>query len=197
MKRTAVTGLLLGAFAVASSAAVLARLSDAELVEHSESIVVVTVQSSQPSWQDPDGDGVSQIWTTVEVRVDQVLKGNHRPGDTLSLLQMGGQIGEIRYVIPGLPEFAAGERSLLFLDGNLDNPKYTPLTGWAQGRWKVTTAPDGSDRAQRDFAGSCFARQEGGEVVPDQAPPTPEEALSVVLQRFSQEIAAQAERSGR
>lgn len=174
-------------------AAVLIRLSDAQLVEHARHVVVATVTAVQPSWMDPDADGVSQIYTTIEVRVDQVLHGDARVGDPMSFIQQGGTIGRVQYRIHGMPEFAPGDRALLFLEGNLTACKYSPIVGLAQGRWIVRTDADGRDVARRDFTGCCFANPDGTPAQQDLTPDQGEEPLADLIGRFQQEIARRRE----
>lgn len=191
-RRLLAVAVLVGGTALAARAAVLIRLTDAELVQHSSHVVAGTVTAVSTSWRDPDGDGVSQIWTTVELRVDQVLKGPSRVGDTLTFHQLGGRIGEVEFKIAGMPKFAQGDRELLFLMANLDNPKYTPLVGFAQGRWKIRTDDKGTDFARRDFSDSCFYRFDKNKPIEDAKPSEAEELLSDVVGRFQKEIAAQS-----
>ena len=74
-----------------------------------------------------------------------------------------------------MPEFAAGDRTLLCLGASLMESRYTPLVGWAQGRWSVRAGDDGQYLARRDYADSCFAAVVNGKLVPADRPETPEE----------------------
>lgn len=183
----ATAALTLVLFAPAA-AVLLVPLSDAQLTAASTHVVLVTFTGVSVSTQDPDGNGTSQPWTTLTARVDQSLKGPLAAGDTLTFLQMGGTAGGRTVRIPGMPAFAQGDRALLFLNGRLANPRFTPLVGWAQGAWRVRTAADGTEIAARDFSDSCFASLDDGRLAPGQKPPTPEEPLAALLARFQQEI---------
>lgn len=177
--------------ASAASAAILVKFSDTDLVQKSDRIVLGTVLSVTPEWRDPDADGVSQIWTAIEFRVDQVLKGPDQPGQTITFLQMQGKVDGTEYRLSGIPNFAAGEQHLLFLYGDLMNPKYTPLTGMAQGKWNVFPAQDNTLHARRDFSESCFLKRDGDRLVEDAKPSEAEEPLADVLARFQKEVAAE------
>lgn len=190
LKRALVTLGLAAIVSIAARAAVLIHLNDAELVGHSAHIVEATVKDVSTAWMDPDGNGREEIWTTVRVRVDRVLKGGSSVGDVLTIRQLGGKIGDIEYHIFGMPEFAAGERDLLFLDARLDNSRYTPLVGLAQGRWKIRKTQEGAEVARRDFKDSCFMDPDRG--IEEQKPSEAEEPYEDVLGRFRKEVAVEA-----
>jgi hypothetical protein len=175
----AVAACALPAFAV-----ILVPLSDRELAAHATHVFVATVTQSRESMQDPDGDGVSQPWTAITVRVEEVLKGPKKPGDLVTFRQIGGTVGQISLKPPGMPEFAPGERALLFLNDRLDNPIHTPLVGWAQGCWRVRDGAEGNPVAARDYSDSCFATLENGRLAAAPKPGTPEEPLGDLLGRF-------------
>ncbi len=180
------------ALALVAHAATLVRLSDAELVTHGEQVVLGTVSRVSTSWEDPDGDGVSQIYTTVELKVEQSLAGNARPGETVTFRQLGGRIGNIEYKIPGLPRFTEGASTLLFLEGSLTNPNFSPVVGLAQGTWNVRRENDGTRYARRDFSDSSFVQTDKDRPVEEARPSEAEEPLEDVIARFSKEIERQA-----
>ncbi|KAF0244720.1 MAG: hypothetical protein FD180_2256 [Planctomycetota bacterium] len=173
------------AASVPALAVTLVPLADAELASASVRMVVVTVTQVTESIEDPDGDGVAQPWTTVTARVESAVKGADGAGDLLVFRQMGGKVGGRTLRIPGMPVFAAGDRALLCLGERLMDPKYTPLVGWAQGRWIVRAGDDGEDLACRDYADSCFAAVVNGKLLPADRPETPEEKLSDVIARLT------------
>ena len=192
VRRLATVVAFTAAAAILCHAATLIRLSDAELVTHGDHILLGTVTKVSTSWEDPDGDGQSQIFTTIEVRVEQSLKGGDRVGETVSFRQLGGRIGNMATSVPGLPKFAEGDSTLLFLEGSLTNPHYSPIPGLAQGRWLVRTENDGSRFARRDFSDSTFIRRDENQKPEDIKPSEAEEPLADVLARFQKEIEKQA-----
>ncbi|MEK7469178.1 MAG: hypothetical protein AAB074_17530 [Planctomycetota bacterium] len=191
-KRLATTVVLAATAAMLCHAATLIKLSDAELVTHGDQIVLGTVTRVSTSWEDPDGDGQSQIFTTVEIRVEQSLKGGATAGSTVTFRQLGGRIGNLATSIPGLPKFSEGESALLFLEGSLTNPHYSPIPGLAQGRWIVRTENDGTRFARRDFSDSTFVRLDKDTHEDEVKPSEAEEPLADVLARFQKEIDKQA-----
>jgi hypothetical protein len=191
-KRLATVVALTATAALLCHAATLIRLSDAELVTHGDHILLGTITKVSTSWEDPDGDGQSQIFTTIEIRVEQSLKGEARAGETVTFRQLGGRIGNMATNIPGLPKFSEGDSTLLFLEGSLTNPHYSPIPGLAQGRWIVRKDNDGTRFARRDFSDSTFIRRDANQKEEDIRPSEAEELLSDVLARYQKEIDKQA-----
>jgi len=184
MRTPCLAALAAAAFALPALAVTLIPLTDQEIAAHAAHAVVGTVTGTRVGELDPDGDGVSQPWTTVTLRVEQALKGEFRAGDTLSFRQMGGTVGQTTLRTPGLPQFAAGDRVLLFLNARLDNPAVSPLVGWSQGCWRIRTGGDGAAHAARDFSGACFATLRDGRLVAAKKPDSREEPLDDLLERF-------------
>ena len=86
----------------------------AELVAQSDTIVRSEVIGSRCEWQETSRGRV--IVTFVKLRVETTLKG--AAAGEIELRQLGGQMGEERLVIEGLPQFGAGDRDYLFIAGN-------------------------------------------------------------------------------
>lgn len=107
-------------FAQPTNATTAVMVPDTDLIVHSRLIVsgrVISVTSYR------DGPG-SMFWTYVEVRTDRVLKGN-LPGRTIVLKQLGGATGQSGVRVFGQPEFAPGERVLLYLNTGADGSLHT------------------------------------------------------------------------
>jgi hypothetical protein len=141
-------------------ASTIRSMSLDELVATADRIVVVTVSSTQARW---DAEH-RRIHSTIEVDVEEAWKGDVRTHERLTLVQPGGTIGDIEMTVIGMPRFAAGERSLLFLKGRA----HAQVVGMAQGqrplrwdragrRWLVSpadasavvqTGPPSSDHGQ-------------------------------------------------
>lgn len=191
-RRPATVVAICAVAALVAHAATLIRLTDAELVSHGEQIVLGTVSRVSTSWEDPDGDGTSQIYTTIELKVEQALSGNARPGETVTFRQLGGRIGNIEFNIPGIPKFSEGASTLVFLEGSLTNPNYSPVVGLAQGRWHVRRDNDGTRFARRDFSDSSFVQTDKSRPVEEARPSEAEEPLEEVVERYRKEIEKQA-----
>ena len=97
----------------AASAATFLVPSDESLVRASKAIVVATAGDSHSRYA-PGG----WIETVTELRVDEAIKGPLRSGEAIEVTELGGAVGQIAYVVPGSPQYSAGERVLLFLETN-------------------------------------------------------------------------------
>ena len=105
--------LLVTLFASTASAATFLVPADETLVRASKAIVVVTAGDSYCRYA-PGG----WIETVTEMRVDEAIKGPMRSGETIQITELGGKVGNIYYIVPGSPQYASGERALLFLETN-------------------------------------------------------------------------------
>ena len=179
----------LAAAALAARALTLVLITDAQLVEMSDRIVVGTVLTAQAQWLDPDGDGVQSIYTVATFRIDQVVKGTDQPGALLTLHVFGGTIGNRTMTAPGIPLFQKDERLLLCLTPKIATCKYSPVVGAVQGRWTVRAGDDGRDIARRDFQGASFMSvASDGTVQEAQPPESKDQLLADVVARLQAEM---------
>jgi hypothetical protein len=96
-----------------ASAATFLVPTDESLVRASTAIVVATAGQSHSRYA-PGG----WIETVTELRVEEAIKGPLRSSDAIEVTELGGAVGQIAYVVPGSPQYSAGERVLLFLETN-------------------------------------------------------------------------------
>jgi hypothetical protein len=106
-------------------ASVLRAMSLAELAGAAESIVVGSVRSVRCAWDDRH----RTILSTIEVDVNEVWKGSVSSSQVV-LVTTGGSVGDIEMSGQGMPTFAVGEKSLLFLRGT---PRLQ-VVGMSQGK---------------------------------------------------------------
>src|SRR5216684_6723612 len=78
-----------------------------ELVAGSALIFVGRCEAVTPHWN----AGHRLIFTANRFRVTRALKG--APGDTITLEELGGTVGDRRLEVPDVPQFAVGEEVLL------------------------------------------------------------------------------------
>lgn len=104
---------LIALAAANASAATFLVPSDASLVRASQAVVVATAGESHSRYA-PGG----WIETVTNLRVDEAIKGRLSAGDSIDVTELGGAVGNVAYVVPGSPQYAAGERVLLFLETN-------------------------------------------------------------------------------
>lgn len=124
-----------------------------QLVDRSERIVLGRVVDERARWDDR-----GRIITDVDFEVQRSMKGGAASSEVVTLRCLGGTIGDLGMRVVGEPEFAPGERALLFMrraGGHL-----RPI-GMSQGAMPVRTEqgqemvyPGGSDLALMPPKGS-------------------------------------------
>lgn len=137
--------------AAPARATLIVALDLPAMVERAERIAVVDVVSVQAGWNARH----DRITTAVQLQVVEAWKGGLEPGARLTVLQPGGTVGDVTTTVDGMPRFAPGERTLVFLHGPSDRATVVGLTQGkrplrrdpASGRWMVR----GPDRAGADF----------------------------------------------
>ena len=88
------------------------------------------------------------IHTYVRLRVLRQLKGEPVAGE-LTLRLQGGQVGTMGMEIPGMPQFKAGERCMVFVEKN--GTAFCPLVAAMHGRYHIATDPaTGLEHVLRD-----------------------------------------------
>src|SRR5688572_14278105 len=130
--------LVLAATAVLSGpAAAQDSFGPQELVQQAELIfdgIVTSVQYRMSDVGTPDD--VALPHTFVTFAIQQTFKGQAQSGRSITLRFQGGPDGKgSALVIPGIPLFDVGERSILFVRRNGND--LCPLVGWEQGRLRV------------------------------------------------------------
>ena len=104
------------------------------LARAAELIVIGTVVSTRGEL-----DATRQrVFTVIEVRTDEVLKGTAR-GPTVCFRQLGGEAGGVASVMSDSASFAPGERVLLFLAR--DQEQRLRLVGGFQGKYTLELDP--------------------------------------------------------
>src|SRR5262249_49713828 len=73
------------------------------------------------------------ITTRVVIEVTDVLKG--APAKTITLVEPGGQVGDIAQRVDGVAEFVPGEEVMVFLDRR--GGDICGVNGMAQGKFRV------------------------------------------------------------
>jgi hypothetical protein len=127
----------------------------AELTAQAERIVVAQVLSSKSDWDSSH----RTIHTRIEIKVEEAWKGAVAPGEHIVIVQSGGSVGNIEMRVHGMPGFAIGEKTVLFLAGQAA----TRVVGMSQGkrslRWDgtakrwVAESPEHSAVVRRDSQG--------------------------------------------
>ncbi len=133
MRGAAVVLLALLVLSDPSGATVYAPMDDATLAAASAAIVTGTVTATGARKRD------GRIVTRTTVAVDHVYKGD--VGMTVTVTTPGGEVGDERAVVFGMPSFAAGDAVLLYLQQAHGEVRTTAL---ALGAFRLETAADGT-----------------------------------------------------
>lgn len=91
----------------------------------------------------PDAEGQRLPFTLVTWRIAEPLKGTRDATYTVRFL--GGPLGDRQLQVAEIPEFAVGDRELLFVRDN--GLVGCPLVGGASGRIRIGVKPDGLSRS--------------------------------------------------
>ncbi|MBN2576934.1 MAG: hypothetical protein JXP73_20390 [Deltaproteobacteria bacterium] len=120
----AALGLSLGP--PAANASLVRALDLAELVRSADQVVVAEVVSVRAAWDSAHRN----IYTTVEIAVQESWKGTPPGNGRVRIRQPGGVVGDIEMTVHGMPRFSVGERALLFL-------RHSHVCGMAQGKRRL------------------------------------------------------------
>lgn len=136
-----------------SQASLLRAMSLSELVRSANQIVVAKVVSINAAWDSSH----RRILSTIEVKIEESWKGS--VDGLVTIVQPGGTVGEIEMTVHGMPRFAVGERSLLFLQGHTHFQVVgmcegkRPLSWDADGKQWLLESPDVEDVVEVDAGG--------------------------------------------
>lgn len=85
-------------------------------------------------------DDRATVETIVTLEVDRYLKG--RLGDVVRFRVPGGDLGRLRTIVVGAPQFAVGDHVVVFLGAH--GPTIPHLVGFTQGVYRLARAADNS-----------------------------------------------------
>ena len=144
MRRPIAAAVLCAALLYSGSARAtsMRKLSLGELAKDSKSVVHAKVTKSESRW-----DG-KEIYTYTTLSVISSLKGA-RKGETIVVRQLGGTVGTIASIVPGMPSFESGEEVFVFLTRN-DKSGHPWVNGFQQGQFTVSEATRGKKSVSRD-----------------------------------------------
>lgn len=113
-----------------ATASLMRAMDLAELTASADQIVVGDVVSTECEW---DG-GHRNIYSTIEISVQESWKGSPPNNGRIKIRQLGGTVGEIEMTVHGMARFTRGERALLFL-------RQSGVVGMGQGKRHVQWDP--------------------------------------------------------
>lgn len=138
----ALTALLLAALVIPIPAAATDRrvLSVAELVSGADAVVVSRLESSRAEWQR------SRIVTRHRLQVGEVWRGDLKPEASISVLTLGGVVGEIGQRVNGQVNLPPDAELVVFLaKAGPANDRHYRIVGMTQGVFNVKRAPGDVD----------------------------------------------------
>jgi hypothetical protein len=104
------------------------RLTLNDLVKKAHMIVAGRVSSSRTFWSADR----RMILTNYVVQVGETIKG--RPGRTVELTTIGGSVGDVTLHVAGMPAFAVGENTVVFVE---NSGTFSTVVGLSQGKFAV------------------------------------------------------------
>ena len=110
MRNALTASILVFTMSLTSFATTVQRLSLDEMVHAAHSIVHGRVRSSTPHWSTDH----RLILTTTVIDVQETMKG--QASRTIEVTTIGGKVGDLTLVVPGMPAFEAGEEAILFVE---------------------------------------------------------------------------------
>ena len=163
----AVAVLALGLIgAQAAFATTVQKLSLQDLAKKSDSIVMARVDDAVASWD----AGHKEIYTLYTLQISQGVKG--RKGEsTVQIRQIGGTVGNIASIVPGMPSFKKGEEVVVFLTQK-DANGYPWVMGLQQGKYSIVEK-NGAKVVRNDLAGTELLSNSGQKTESVTAPDQP------------------------
>ena len=138
-----------------ASATTVQKFSRHDLSKKSDSIVmakVTDVYSTQ--------DAVSkEIYTYINLNVLESVKGA-KGEKTITIRQLGGSVGNLISVVPGMPGFKTGEEVVVFLSVR-DREGYPWVMGLQQGKYSVVTDENGLKHVRNELDGITMLSPDG------------------------------------
>ena len=113
-----------------SQASLLRAMSLGELANAADRIVVGNVVSVNAAWDAQH----RRILSTIEVDVEESWKGPAAANRHITIVQPGGSVGDMEMAVQGMPGFSVGEKSVLFLQGQVR----FQVAGMGQGKRALT-----------------------------------------------------------
>ena len=142
------------------------KFSLKDLTKNSASIVRAKVEDAVSSWD----AGRKEIYTYYTLKVLQPVKGS-KGGETITLRQIGGTVGNIASIVPGMPSFRKGEEVVLFLTQK-DSAGFPWVLGLQQGKYSVVDE-NGVKMVRNDLAGTELLSPNGLRVDAKTSPDQP------------------------
>lgn len=155
-----------------ANATTVLKLSMKDLARKSDAVVVARVEDAVARY-----DTDKEIYTYITLKVLDPVKGS-RKDDLITIRQLGGTVGQIASIVPGMPTFAKGEEVVVFLSQK-DRAGYPWVMGLQQGKYTVRVDENGAKHVRNELDGTNLVGKDGS--VLDGAKVTPDMPLQSFL----------------
>lgn len=147
-----------------ANATTVQKMTVRDLAKKSETIVLARVEDESARQE----AGSKEIYTYITLRVLDGVKGSKANGNSkkptadefITIRQLGGTVGNLISVVPGMPTFQKGEEVVVFLSAK-DQAGYPWVMGLQQGKYTVTTDSDGFKQVRNDVDGLSTVDENG------------------------------------
>lgn len=150
----------------AALATTVQKLSLQELTKKSDSIVMARVDDATSSWD----ANHKEIYTYYTLHILQPVKGR-KDETTITLREIGGTVGNIASIVPGMPSFKKGEEVVVFLTQK-DAAGYPWVMGLQQGKYSIVEK-NGAKVVRNDLAGTELLTRSGQKIESTTSPDQP------------------------
>ena len=127
-----------------ASASVVIPPADDDLIVHADAVIIGRVTDIE-SHDDQQG----KLSTYITIAIREVLKGSLAQS-SLTIRELGGEVGGVVAWVSANPEFSVGERVLLFLDQRADGS--LRVLHFYLGKFSIITDPATGDLSRRASA---------------------------------------------
>ena len=147
-----------------ANATTVQKMTVRDLAKKSETIVLARVEDESARQE----AGSKEIYTYITLRVLDGVKGSKanknskKPNadEFITIRQLGGTVGNLISVVPGMPTFRKGEEVVVFLSAK-DQAGYPWVMGLQQGKYTVTTDSDGFKQVRNEVDGLSTVDENG------------------------------------
>jgi len=142
--------------AITATATTVQKFTLQELARKSSTIAMARVDDAYSAWDQSH----KEIYTFYTLQVLDHVKGM-KGETTITLRQLGGVVGNIESIVPGMPSFRKGEEVVVFLTQK-DAAGYPWVMGLQQGKYTVVTDASGKKSVRNELSDELTRVGPGG-----------------------------------
>jgi len=132
-----------------ADATTVLKMSLKDLAKKSDAVVMARVDYMTARY-----DANKEIYTYITLKVLDPVKGSKKD-EVLTIRQIGGTVGTIASIVPGMPTFKKGEEVVVFLTQK-DQAGYPWVMGLQQGKYSVSVDENGSKHVRNELDGTTL-----------------------------------------